>query len=48
VLKIPEEIERVKRERERMPEVIKQDPNSHKFGITDRTLQIVNEVKKKI
>ncbi|WP_039765860.1 O-antigen ligase family protein [Caldicellulosiruptor sp. F32] len=48
VLKIPQEIERVKRERERMPEVIKQDPNSHKFGITDRTLQIVNEVKKKI
>jgi len=48
VLKIPEEIERVKKEKERMPEVIKQDPNSHKFGITERTLQIVNEVKKKI
>ncbi|WPX08894.1 O-antigen ligase family protein [Anaerocellum danielii] len=48
VLKIPQEIERVKREREKMPEVVKQDPNSHKFGITDRTLQIVNEVKKKI
>ncbi|BCS80069.1 O-antigen ligase family protein [Anaerocellum diazotrophicum] len=48
VLKIPQEIERVKKEKEKMPEVVKQDPNSHKFGITDRTLQIVNEVKKKI
>lgn len=48
VLRIPQEVERVKRERERMPDIIREDPNSRKFSITDRTLQIVNEVKKKM
>ncbi|WAM36291.1 O-antigen ligase family protein [Caldicellulosiruptor acetigenus] len=47
VLKIPEEIERVKKERERMPEVIRASPHIN-FEITDRIRQIVDEVRKEV
>lgn len=48
VLRIPEEMKKVKEEKERMPGVVAKDPNSHKFEITDKISQIVNEVKGKL
>ncbi|ADQ44960.1 O-antigen polymerase [Caldicellulosiruptor kronotskyensis 2002] len=47
VLKIPQEIERVKKERERIPPVLKGKENINVFIMTARTQEILNIVKSK-
>jgi hypothetical protein len=48
VLKIPEEIERLKKYREHIPKELIGQEKIVPFAITQRTQQIIEEVKKKI
>jgi len=48
VLKIPQEIERVKRERERMPVALRGKENINRFVMTQRTQEIINHIKDKL